>query len=189
MSCAICLEETGEIEYTKCNHGFHKECLDQWHKVSDKCPMCRTMCSDCPQVLKVEYVVRYVLGDDDAVEDDVVEDESFIPVRSCHSCGERPERTIVFIVQLVPVVCVFVVLSPFIVVGVVLSVLEYFGGDLKREVCAMFSKKCKKMYEGCKKMCKRVYLSMSIYSFAPCEETTPSVITNCPLTHTKCGIC
>ena len=40
-TCSICLEniET-DIQYTRCNHAFHRTCMTKWGK--NTCPMCRT---------------------------------------------------------------------------------------------------------------------------------------------------
>ena len=43
-SCPICLDEFKESEYyrnLKCNHCFHKKCIDRWLKKENNCPMCR----------------------------------------------------------------------------------------------------------------------------------------------------
>lgn len=42
--CSICLEQLdneNDIITTKCNHKFHKECLSEWKKVNNTCPLCR----------------------------------------------------------------------------------------------------------------------------------------------------
>ena len=45
-TCSICLsdinEQNDEISQLDCSHKYHKECLDNWLKISDKCPFCRT---------------------------------------------------------------------------------------------------------------------------------------------------
>ena len=43
-NCPICLDEFKESEYyrnLKCNHSFHKKCIDRWLKKENNCPMCR----------------------------------------------------------------------------------------------------------------------------------------------------
>jgi len=44
--CVICLEPLGEkgkaVTAMKCDHAFHKKCLQQWFKVDLRCPTCRT---------------------------------------------------------------------------------------------------------------------------------------------------
>ena len=47
--CSICLEElfpedienTNEVIELKCNHMFHKACLDPWIKINKNCPLCK----------------------------------------------------------------------------------------------------------------------------------------------------
>ena len=40
-TCGICLEILDDGVMTKCNHGFHAECLLKWKGVNPSCPMCR----------------------------------------------------------------------------------------------------------------------------------------------------
>ncbi|KAL2498769.1 RING-type domain-containing protein [Abeliophyllum distichum] len=58
LECAVCLskyEEEDEIrKLKKCNHTFHKDCLDTWLQQDwATCPLCRSM------VLPEEVVVNY----------------------------------------------------------------------------------------------------------------------------------
>jgi len=41
--CTICLENIYEIDLLKikCNHNFHKKCLDIWLEQNNNCPLCR----------------------------------------------------------------------------------------------------------------------------------------------------
>ena len=44
MSCSICLEDFEESEKTltlRCNHQFHKTCIDEWLVKRSSCPYCR----------------------------------------------------------------------------------------------------------------------------------------------------
>jgi len=42
-NCSICLnKENKEIMILPCNHNFHSECLRQWLKSNNKCPICRS---------------------------------------------------------------------------------------------------------------------------------------------------
>lgn len=43
MECPICLDGIIEVDLSviKCNHMFHKECIDKWFKKSHRCPLCR----------------------------------------------------------------------------------------------------------------------------------------------------
>eukprot|EP01022_Parablepharisma_sp_SALTPOND_P019834 TRINITY_DN3442_c0_g1_i20.p1 TRINITY_DN3442_c0_g1~~TRINITY_DN3442_c0_g1_i20.p1 ORF type:complete len:333 (-),score=5.67 TRINITY_DN3442_c0_g1_i20:158-1156(-) len=48
--CPICMDKFGtQIIYkTSCKHNFHKECLLNWLKQNEKCPMCREQIVDLP---------------------------------------------------------------------------------------------------------------------------------------------
>ena len=39
--CAICLNNNGTFIKTVCNHEFHKDCLNEWIKYKENCPICR----------------------------------------------------------------------------------------------------------------------------------------------------
>ena len=43
LECPICLEEikVDNIQETRCLHIFHQNCLQNWQKKSNKCPLCR----------------------------------------------------------------------------------------------------------------------------------------------------
>ena len=42
LKCSICRQiDNGIITKTKCNHIFHKDCLNIWKNISNTCPMCR----------------------------------------------------------------------------------------------------------------------------------------------------
>ena len=43
MECPICFDNIIDIDKSvlKCNHMFHKECIDKWFKKSHCCPLCR----------------------------------------------------------------------------------------------------------------------------------------------------
>ncbi len=42
--CAICLEPLiSGHEKLKCKHNFHKDCISEWKKHKDTCPLCRTV--------------------------------------------------------------------------------------------------------------------------------------------------
>lgn len=43
IECPICLDKNNkEWVTTKCNHKFHRDCLNEWIKISNSCPICRT---------------------------------------------------------------------------------------------------------------------------------------------------
>lgn len=40
--CTICIEDIlTDIEYLPCAHSFHKECIDEWTKTNNTCPICK----------------------------------------------------------------------------------------------------------------------------------------------------
>jgi hypothetical protein len=40
--CIICIEDIlTDIEYLPCAHSFHKECIDEWIKTVNTCPICK----------------------------------------------------------------------------------------------------------------------------------------------------
>lgn len=42
QECSICLENiTNDNITTKCDHHYHKLCLDNWRNINNTCPMCR----------------------------------------------------------------------------------------------------------------------------------------------------
>ena len=47
--CSICLEKYFDEENLKkvvklkCNHLFHKECIDSWIRINKNCPMCKSV--------------------------------------------------------------------------------------------------------------------------------------------------
>jgi hypothetical protein len=44
--CSICLLDIDIVDSThtqNCNHNFHVNCLNQWFKVNNSCPLCRTV--------------------------------------------------------------------------------------------------------------------------------------------------
>ncbi|KAG4165819.1 hypothetical protein ERO13_A13G095000v2 [Gossypium hirsutum] len=64
VACAVCLckiEEDDEMRELRCNHLFHKECLDRWVGVSygfsSTCPICRTSLTPAKLVAGVEILV------------------------------------------------------------------------------------------------------------------------------------
>ena len=44
LECSICLKNfkiKDTICITKCNHTYHKKCIDTWFEIKDTCPNCR----------------------------------------------------------------------------------------------------------------------------------------------------
>lgn len=43
--CSICLNkklESENIIKTKCNHFYHRDCIEKWATVNSRCPDCRS---------------------------------------------------------------------------------------------------------------------------------------------------
>ncbi|XP_022775739.1 E3 ubiquitin-protein ligase RNF181-like [Durio zibethinus] len=62
VACAVCLcriEEDDEMRELRCNHLFHKVCLDRWlgYSLSMTCPICRTFLSPAKLVAGVEVLI------------------------------------------------------------------------------------------------------------------------------------
>ncbi|KAL3818886.1 hypothetical protein ACJIZ3_004791 [Penstemon smallii] len=71
LECAVCLslyEDGDEVRKLKCNHTFHKDCLDEWFRNMATCPLCRSMVLSEEEV-EVEnprwWNHHYVEGSDD----------------------------------------------------------------------------------------------------------------------------
>jgi hypothetical protein len=43
MNCSICFENITEekLMKTNCNHCFHNNCMTEWLKIKNSCPLCR----------------------------------------------------------------------------------------------------------------------------------------------------
>jgi hypothetical protein len=42
MECPICLDKNDKLWVTtRCNHRFHRDCLNEWVRISETCPICR----------------------------------------------------------------------------------------------------------------------------------------------------
>jgi len=53
--CSICLDELNNDQYKlNCNHCYHKNCIKQWLRNNEICPLCRT---------RVDPDLRYVEDD------------------------------------------------------------------------------------------------------------------------------
>jgi hypothetical protein len=50
LSCPVCLSPFGykepDVVGLKCNHVFHKQCLEPWFRGNHTCPMCRADIDD-----------------------------------------------------------------------------------------------------------------------------------------------
>lgn len=52
--CAICRDENVSCNFlTRCNHSFHKECIETWLNKLRACPYCRKRISKCAVIEKV----------------------------------------------------------------------------------------------------------------------------------------
>ncbi|XWS23019.1 hypothetical protein CRYUN_Cryun29cG0085200 [Craigia yunnanensis] len=61
VACAVCLceiEEDDEMSELRCNHLFHKVCLDRWlgYSHSTTCPICRTSLTPAKLVAGVQVL-------------------------------------------------------------------------------------------------------------------------------------
>jgi hypothetical protein len=39
--CCICMERSAEVALSECNHAFCNQCLEEWTKINQSCPVCR----------------------------------------------------------------------------------------------------------------------------------------------------
>ena len=63
MSCSICLEDFERSDKTltlRCNHQFHKTCIDEWLVKRSSCPYCRAYLKSIIKV--VVYKPHTVFG-------------------------------------------------------------------------------------------------------------------------------
>jgi len=56
--CIICLDEV-ETQWRElgCHHGYHKKCIEEWMRVSDRCPLCMKSI----RVSEVEEIHRRIM--------------------------------------------------------------------------------------------------------------------------------
>jgi hypothetical protein len=76
MDCSICFEEIKENEkkIIKCNHIFHKECIDKWFKRSHQCPLCRNSKFD----IKCEDFEKHYLEEAKKIDELIKSEQNFI---------------------------------------------------------------------------------------------------------------
>lgn len=64
MDCSICMEsvnETTTIAKTECGHTFHFQCLFQWARKHNTCPLCRgKLAEDDVEEERNHYIVQYL---------------------------------------------------------------------------------------------------------------------------------
>jgi hypothetical protein len=57
--CPICEDQTADTQ-TNCSHYFCSDCINEWYKISKKCPYCRrfmnkfTKCHDVKSYIKID---------------------------------------------------------------------------------------------------------------------------------------
>lgn len=62
--CIICREEDEQVDFkTKCEHYFHKKCLEEWSSKSNLCPVCRG------DILELDEFFDMAMNDLDSVKD------------------------------------------------------------------------------------------------------------------------
>ena len=56
--CVICYELINNYEnkILKCNHFFHKKCIDEWCKYNRNCPLCRSNIK-LNYLLKIQFIL------------------------------------------------------------------------------------------------------------------------------------
>lgn len=64
-TCSICLENYNNLKCSHtcpCGHIYHKNCIDEWFKNNDTCPLCRNniskylKCDDCDGITEYKFV-------------------------------------------------------------------------------------------------------------------------------------
>ncbi len=65
--CVICLDDSGEIITTNCEHCYHPQCLIKWLESNPSCPMCRKGISLIPHMYKGQQ--RYFLVQESLMDD------------------------------------------------------------------------------------------------------------------------
>ena len=71
QTCSICLEDVGSLNSKQskkltCNHSFHPDCIMNWFKESDSCPVCRVDQPEDPIIIfkkEIEDKMRIVYAD------------------------------------------------------------------------------------------------------------------------------
>ncbi len=59
--CPICFELNNDIKLIRCQHTFHKTCIDKWLTTNPTCPLCRTRvypCSHEPSIYTAVVIPR-----------------------------------------------------------------------------------------------------------------------------------
>lgn len=78
LECAVCLSELVQGEkariLTKCNHGFHVDCIDMWFQSHSTCPLCRKWVghgSDCSKTIDIDDDLEEENGDSQTAEENL----------------------------------------------------------------------------------------------------------------------
>ncbi len=62
MDCPICLEPVAGAQITACNHSIHKECLNEWFKYNQSCPICRSYLNfDENQYMRILFIIWIIM--------------------------------------------------------------------------------------------------------------------------------
>lgn len=69
IKCIICLDtvDDTDMKYVRCGHSFHRTCCNNWLKVNNACPMCRTVVA--PRRFCVESFNHETLIDDTPISE------------------------------------------------------------------------------------------------------------------------
>ena len=59
--CIICLDTGGEWRTLECRHDYHKKCIEEWMRVSERCPVCMRNIPDMEQEERHHTAIRQYL--------------------------------------------------------------------------------------------------------------------------------
>lgn len=68
IKCIICIDtvDDSDMKYVRCGHSFHRICCNNWLKVNNACPVCRTVVAPrriCVDNFNRERVIDRVIDD------------------------------------------------------------------------------------------------------------------------------
>lgn len=69
IKCVICIDTVNdtEMKHVRCGHSFHRKCCNNWLKVNNACPVCRTIVA--PRSICVDNLNRERIIDDTPISD------------------------------------------------------------------------------------------------------------------------